>query len=299
MLPEIEIRLFGSPSLILNGQPVTGFISNKAPALVYYLAATEHAQMRDLVATLLWTNTPELDAKRNLRTVLSNLRTLLAPCLEITRTTVRLKPETVALIDSAGFVANLKAAEQAVADSAKRGALLAEAVALYQGPLLDGFHIRDAEAFEDWLRNEREHFQRLALQALSELIAHYAHQGELLAGINYASRLLTLDPTREETHRHLMLLFALDGQASAALAQYRTCQQILHQELGADPSTETRELFERIRGGEFNKKAPLTLTLPASTPPPSVLPPLPHNLPTEFSAFVGRTVELQQLQRQL
>jgi DNA-binding SARP family transcriptional activator len=235
MLPTMEIRLFGAPALILNGQPVTGFISNKAPALIYYVAAMEHAQMRELVATLLWTNTPELDAKRNLRTVLSNLRTVLGPFLEITRTTIRLKTESVALLDSASFVAKVKAAEQATADSSQRSALFAEAAALYRGPFLEGFSIREAEAFEAWLRQEREYLHRLALQALGELTAYYAHQGELLSAINTASRLLRLDPTREETHRRLMLMFALDGQRSAALAQYQACQAILRQEVASNP----------------------------------------------------------------
>ena len=298
MLPAMEIRLFGAPALTLNGQPVTGFISNKAPALIYYVAAMEHAQMREVVATLLWTNTPELDAKRNLRTVLSNLRTVLGPFLEITRTTIRLKTESVALLDSVSFVAKVKAAEQATADSSQRCALFAEAAALYRGPFLEGFSIRDADTFEAWLRQEREHLHRLALQALGELTAYYAHQGELLSAINYASRLLRLDPTREETHRRLMLLFALDGQRSAALAQYQTCQAILRQEVGVEPNLETRQLFARIRAGEFDKNTALVI-LPPAPGPPTGPPSVRHNLPAEFSAFVGRTIELQALQRQL
>lgn len=294
MLPALEIRLFGAPVLTLNGQPVTGFISNKAPALIYYVAAMEHAQMREVVATLLWTDTPELDAKRNLRTLLSNLRTVLGPFLEITRTTIRLKTESVALIDSASFVAKVKAAEQADPDSSQRSALLAEAAALYRGPFLEGFAIRDAEAFETWLRQEREHLHRLALQALGELTAYYAHQGDLLSGINAASHLLRLEPTREETHRRLMLLLALNGQRSAALAQYQACQAILQQEIGVGPHSETRQLFERIRAGEFDKN-PALFILPPTPGPPTVR----HNLPAEFSAFVGRTVELQALERQL
>lgn len=51
MLPEMKIQLFGTPSLFLDGQPVTGFISSKAPALVYFLAATAHVQTRDRIAT--------------------------------------------------------------------------------------------------------------------------------------------------------------------------------------------------------------------------------------------------------
>lgn len=238
MLPTMEIRLFGAPALILNGQPVTGFISNKAPGLIYYVAALEHAQMRELVATLLWTNTPEVDAKRNLRTLLSNLRTVLGPFLAITRTTIQLKTEHIALIDSVSFVAKVKAAEQAPADSSQRSALFAEAAALYRGPFLEGFSLRDAEAFETWLRQEREYLHRLALQALGELTAYYVHQGELLAAINYASRLLRLDPPHEESHRRLMLLLALahphpllsGGPGRSALAGFALCP-------GGTPST--------------------------------------------------------------
>lgn len=118
-----------------------------------------------------------------MRTLLSNLRTLLGPFLEITRTTVRLKTEIITLIDCARFVTTLHAAEQVLADPTKRSAFVAAAVALYQGPLLDGFHIRDAEAFTEWLRAERQHFQQLALQALSELKTEYTTGQQALTAL--------------------------------------------------------------------------------------------------------------------
>jgi DNA-binding SARP family transcriptional activator len=40
MPAELHITLLGSPGITLDGRPVTGFVSTKAQALVYYLAAT-------------------------------------------------------------------------------------------------------------------------------------------------------------------------------------------------------------------------------------------------------------------
>src|SRR5215207_3983990 len=107
MAPKLQIRLFGTPSITLDGKPVTGFISNKSAAAVYYLAATNRTQARNLLATLLWTNSPELYAKKNLRNVLSNLRTLLAPFLEITRDEVGFKAGMVETVDSVHFATQL------------------------------------------------------------------------------------------------------------------------------------------------------------------------------------------------
>ena len=56
-----EIKLFGAPSIILAGQPITGFISNKAVAAIYFVAANGQAQARDVLATLLWTNSRKRD----------------------------------------------------------------------------------------------------------------------------------------------------------------------------------------------------------------------------------------------
>ncbi|HFC11410.1 MAG TPA: hypothetical protein ENJ56_01100, partial [Anaerolineae bacterium] len=65
--------------------------------------------------------------------------------------------------------------------------------------------------------------------------------------IAICERWLTLDNWREETHRRLMRLYALDGQRAAALAQFEQCKQLLNQELGVEPGVETVVLLEKIR----------------------------------------------------
>ena len=40
---ELRIKLLGSPAAFVGDEPVTGFVSIKAQALLYYLAATGEA----------------------------------------------------------------------------------------------------------------------------------------------------------------------------------------------------------------------------------------------------------------
>ncbi|MCE7982280.1 MAG: hypothetical protein DYG89_13880 [Caldilinea sp. CFX5] len=298
-----QIKLFGTPAITRDGQPVTGFISNKAAAAIYFIVAGAQTQGRDLLATLLWTNSIDTYAKKNLRNVLSNLRDLLGDVLEITRETVSLPASLYETVDSNRFLALFKQAEQTTLADQRRDHLAA-AVALYQGPFLDGFHIADAEAFDEWLRSERERFGLLAIQALHELVAGSGPQGKVLEGINYATQLLKLDPLREETHRHLMQLLALDGQVSAALAQYRTCQKLLQSELGVDPDPETQDLYRRIQAGEFRKESTTALTtIPMAIPAAPPVVPVKTSprivLPAVITGFVGRVAEVAQVQQRL
>ncbi|MEM7128038.1 MAG: tetratricopeptide repeat protein [Chloroflexota bacterium] len=253
MSSSIKIKLLGAPAIIVDGQMVTGFISHKANAVVYYVAAQGQTQARETLATLLWTDFGDASAKKNLRNVLSNLRTLLGPHLNITRKTVELLAEPHTSVDAFRLKSLIQNAFHLPSDEPERRTLLAEAVDLYQGELLEGLHLPDAEAFDEWLLMERERFHLLTIQAMNELVVGSIPLGHLGEGIDYATQLLALNSLHEETHANLMLLLALDGQTSAAFTQYRTCKRLLDHEFGSEPSAETEAIYERIKAGEFSK----------------------------------------------
>ena len=150
---------------------------------------------------------------------------------------------------------------------------------------MEGFHTDDAEPFDDWLRSEQERYLHLIAQTLNTRIQSAITHNDTLGGVSAAARLLSLDPLREETHRHLMLLLAMDGQAGAALAQFEQCRQVLWEELGLEPDAETQELAERIEAGDFSFGF--------------ALPNLPrrrlHNLPAEMTEFFDRVEVTEQL----
>ncbi len=255
-MPELQIRLFGSPSILQDHEPVTGFVSSKATALVYYLAATNRTHSRDSLAALFWADVPEARAKKNLRDILSNLRKRIGPHLDITRQSVALTTPTE-MVDVGQFellVSTNLSTNQSTNQSANQNDLSAQqrrdnltaAAALQSGEFLEGFYVSDAPFFEEWVLTERERFGQLALQVLNELVAESLHSGQFTNGIDYGLRALALAPLEESAHRHLMSLYAATGQNAAALEQYEQCCQILYDELGTEPSAETTEIFERI-----------------------------------------------------
>ena len=115
MTKKLEINLLGTPQASIDNKPVTGYVSSRAEALLYYLAASGQGHRRESLASLLWSEVPESTAKRNLRDVLSNLRQLVGPYLEISRQTASLNAESPIVVDSqifSGEVANNREARK-------------------------------------------------------------------------------------------------------------------------------------------------------------------------------------------
>lgn len=269
---RLAFKLLGKPQVTLAGAAVSGFISVKAQALLFYLVVTGRPHTREALAGLLWGGMPEAQAGKNLRNALSNLRALVGEHLLITRSDVAFQHESDYWLDVEVF-------RSAVTDPAhKDPSQMHHAVELYQGDFLEGFYVPEALTFEEWMLGQRSFLRGLMLQALHTLVVRHLEREEYAAGIDYANRLLALEPWREETHRYLMSLLARSRQRSAALAQYEICRRILADELGVEPMPETTALYQRLKA--------------AAAPPP-------HNLPPQPTAFVGRAAELSEIARYL
>ncbi len=124
------------------------------------------------------------------------------------------------------------------------------------------------------------------MEARSYLANYYELHGDYKTAHQHTLQQLELDPWREEAHRQMMRVLALDGQRSAAIVQYETCRQVLAEELDVEPSAETRELYDQIRLGTLSPK-----TVPVSQDTTIPL----HNLPIQLTPFIGRELELVQL----
>lgn len=284
MAEELCLALLGGMRITQGGEPLSGFVSAKAPAVLCYLAATGRPQFRLVLAGLLWGDLPEADACANLRKILSNLRHLVGSHLIITPQTVAINRQGLCHLDVEAFQErvdrHMSHGQRTLSDLSSAACLLdwTEAAALYQGDFLEGFYVRNAPAFEEWVAGQREHLRQTAARVFETLATYHAARGAYAMAIDYTSRLLALDPWREEAHRQMMVLLAHSGQRCAALAQYEICRRILAQELGIQPTAETNELYRRLRAMET---------------------PRPHNLPASTTSFVGREDELAQVARLL
>lgn len=259
----LSLKLFGGFDLRVNDVPVDSFVSNKARALLAFLVVTNRPQPRPVLAELLWGDKPDDVANANLRMALSNLRKLVGPCLDITRSDVAIVKGCRYDVDVQQFQTRLNQVDLATLES--NCTQLEEAMALYRGDFLEGLAVRDASSFEEWALRQRERYRQMAMQALYRLSMIHTDRGSYALAIDYTTRLLDLEPWQEEGHRQMMLLLAVTGQRSAALAQYAACRRILLEELHVDPMPETNALLARIKAMPEQQGVPAQALATAST----------------------------------
>jgi len=264
-MASLSLSLLGTIQIALNGQPVSGFKSDKVRALLVYLAVeADRSHRREALAALLWPDIPDRAARNNLRDALANLRQLIGdhqatpPFLLIERGTIQFNSASDHWLDVAAF---RKLADTGWGDQGVHQRL-AEAVDLYHGDFLEAFSLRDSPSFDDWSLLTRERLQRQILLALGRLARYHEGQGEYGRACDYAWRQVELAPWQEVAHRQVMRLLALRGQRGAALVQYESCRQALEDELGVEPAEETIRLVEQIRDGTLvdSEDSPLAAT---------------------------------------
>ena len=157
-----------------------------------------------------------------------------------------------------------------------------EAPTLYRNEFLNGFTIKEGSSFNEWVLTKAEALRQEFASALDMLVEDYRTLGQTQAAIPYAQRQIELNPLNEIAHQKLMGLYALADEPTAAMQQYRALEKLLRKELNLDPQPETRELYKKIRKGEFKPVSDKPNTLGMETPKPK------HNLPVHLTSFIGR-----------
>ena len=257
-MAHLSIHLLGGFDVQLDGKPVTGFQTNKARALLAYLAVeAQRPHQRAHLAGLLWPEWPEAQARTYLRQALADLQRVLdgsgapLPFLLTTRDAIQFNPAGDAWLDVAVLSEALAILPTINVPSLSQHATahLAEAVALYRGGFLAGFFLDGCSAFEEWQLLTRERLQRQVVEALGLLIGWHESGNDIARAKRYAWQRVELEPLLEEGHRQLMRLLARGGEGNFALAHYQHYCRLLSQELDAVPSPAMAALVEEIRAG--------------------------------------------------
>ncbi|MEM9151451.1 MAG: BTAD domain-containing putative transcriptional regulator, partial [Cyanobacteria bacterium P01_F01_bin.3] len=333
MSPSLRITLFGQLNLSVDGTAITAIKSERLQALLAFLLLHRDApQSRQTIAIHLWPDSTDANAKANLRKRLHELKKHIPNgdrYLKVQPQTVQWIVHEDCWVDVAAFDAAItRANSQANSHSDAATVALEEAVRLYQGALLPS-------CYDDWIEPQRDRLRQQAMSALDTLIPQLAKQARINEAIHYAQQLQQLDPLYERAYFHLMQLHAQRGARAIALRIYHQCMTILRDELGVDPSPETRKLHEALLQGtpvsdehsdnsfdepgpssskgktvaeptvEQTAKATVTQTAVANTTSPDVVTAVkadPIATSTDWgeapdvSFFYGRSAEIEQLQ---
>jgi SARP family transcriptional regulator, regulator of embCAB operon len=97
-----------------------------------------------------------------------------------------------------------------------------------------------------WVAQERGRLRGLRVRALEVLAAVYLARGDTVLAREVAQELVALEPLREAGHRLLMRVQVAGGDRAEALRVHQRLRESLAEELGVDPSPETRALHRAI-----------------------------------------------------
>src|SRR5947209_2035138 len=295
---DLCFTLLGSPEVRHRDQ-VLQFSTRKELALLIYLAVEGRVHSRKKLSEQFW---PEGDAghgRAALRITLLQMRQLLGegagvspvPHLLITRDTLGLDFTSAIELDLHTFHKAWTSARSptqtlTMPEETHRSLLarLQHAISLPRGEFLEGFTLRDAPAFDDWIRFQREYWHLRTSEVFDRLSQMQFEAGELEAAIETVSRWLVLAPLHEDAYRRLMRLHFAAGDRAAALHAYDTCRAMLAIGMQTEPTPETVALASRMRAVAPPRRKEASTPLVALSPAAFLEGPL-----------LGRTTELSTL----
>ena len=240
----IALHLFGPPEAALpRGGPARGVASPKCLSLLAYLALEPGPHAREELATLLWGDFPEKDARASLRQALKRIHDSIGTQLRIERNTVELTGPVSC--DVTDFV-----------EAARRDP--SEAARFDVAHFLSGLAPHHAPAFDEWATARRRGLLRQYQAVAAELARRAMAASRWHEAATWADTWLECEPMSEEATRAAMEAWYLAGDRGAALARFAAYRDRLAADLGAQPSGAMQLLLRRIEseGGVRRARAP-------------------------------------------
>jgi DNA-binding SARP family transcriptional activator len=193
-----------------------------AQRVLAFLALHEQPLQRLFVAGSLWTDSPEERANASLRTALWRLQQPGCAVLEVTSTHVALADDVqVDLHASSRHARRILAGDLCARDE------LVDLCAA--GEVLPDW-------YDDWVTIERERFRQLRLHALEALCREWTSSGRYADATVAGYAAVAAEPLRESAHRALISTYLAERNTIDAIRQYRLFRDLLHAQLGLEPS---------------------------------------------------------------
>lgn len=231
------VRILGGASIQGEGDTFAGPAAQRHRIALVSLLALAHPRptSRDRLLAYLWPERDTEHARNLLKQGVHALRRALGEGSILSAgDELYLNAEVVAC-DVIAFEAAIKAAD------------FESAVALYRGPLLDGFHLPHASDFEHRTGVERERLCRRFVDALEALAERASARHDWGAAVEWRRRVATELPYNGLVTVRLMEALDASGDRAGALQQARLHSQVLKEQFEAEPDEQVVALAEQLR----------------------------------------------------
>lgn len=252
---KLTLSVIGGVKISSNEQPIL-LGKTRALALLAFLVL-DHKEIfeRTYLASMLWGDVSEQQARNSLRQVVAEIRRSLLPhrsdAIQIQRDTL--------VINKSAFSTDLKTFFSALE--------MGEFPEVFAKPdriseqLLWGFE-DISDDYRAWVYDLRAQFEKKLSQTLSRL--YLSSELSNAERIRLAEAAATVEPLNEEAYRTQMQIHAEMGEMGLALQAYSTIYHNLEDELGMDPSGATQDLVVKIKTGRF--ETPKHRAVPTGAP---------------------------------
>ncbi|MFF5289631.1 ATP-binding protein [Paractinoplanes globisporus] len=224
----LRLRLLGALTAEIDGRPVTMPSSERARALIGWLALHPGCHARNTVAARLWPDAPQAAARASLRTSVWAVRQAWGPAADV--------------IVSSRLEIGIPAGRMWVD-------VLDDTAAAGDEALLPGID-------DEWADEARAAHVERRRQSLAEAAAEAEKDGRWDDAVRFARERCRLDPLDETAHRALLDRLTAAGDKAGAVRAARDFTEVLRSELGVRPAPATRAAHARLRTGTTADRRP-------------------------------------------
>jgi DNA-binding SARP family transcriptional activator len=249
---ECDVRIASSNRIptvhLLNGPYVSiGAERREVPEgskrLLAFMALQRGRMERRYVAGALWPLGDDIRAAGNLRSALWRLRGAGVDVVDADKWSIGLAEHVVVDIDAtSNWVRRILAGDARCEDFSDFGEKV-RALDLLPG------------CYDDWAISERELMRQRILHALEKLSQMLAVQHRFSEAVEAAMVAVVVEPLRESAQRVLILAHLAEGNLVEARRVFCTYAEVLHRELGVDPSVDLQALVHLTRRVEQRRPA--------------------------------------------
>lgn len=253
--PDVRLTLLGVPRLLRADGSVHPVQRLRMALLALIAVSGRQGVPRESLLGLLWPERDPESARHALEQALYALRRDHGADLVVGTDPLRLGPSVAC--DVPEFEAALKDEAWSVA------------IDRYGGPLLQGLHVKDSPAFEQWLDWERERLSAGYRRALAARGEAAEDAGDLAAAVASWQLYTREDPLSPIAAAGLVRSLGASGQTASARNVVEGWERLVRSELGGDPDPRVRAAL-RVAVGPDRVPAPAP---PPRAPAPAVLDP--------------------------
>ena len=251
-ITDLTIRVLGPVDIFrdaANQFAPDAWTTRRARDIFCYIATSKHRRVpKDVLIEEFWRDEDPATVEKNFHPTISHIRKALNSRQSFKQNFVvfrdgayQLNPELSYSIDSEEFEHFIAEAEKAkrAKEGARFRASLESAYELYRGEFMSG-------VYDPWAEERRGYYSEQAGRVLAALAKLSVAEKRWADALKFGGEVLREDPYREDMHRLVMKVLAAQGKPAAVKKHFDDLKKLLHEELGIEPSSETKKLYKEL-----------------------------------------------------